>query len=301
MTHSGPGAKQATSEIFHLLSFDEARAPAASASLFVLLCRRRRRNSRNWGRWQRELTATDPPLRRVSAPRVRQGATWTPATKLSWAPWSAPGTFLKAAPLPLPGKSAWLFPIYHTPKSKKQHYSEVVIGGSLAPAAPWEGRALSSAGEGLVQPVCVDVSRSKGAAPGQLLRCFFRHRWEPAIFVSESRDGGQTWARARRTRLPNNNSGISAVVLASGAVVLAFNNMPDKSFREPLSVALSRDGADTWLGVRDVEPGGDADPANGLVPKARAIADAASRVSRTHAWARCGGGTRPHSSRTRAC
>lgn len=163
---------------------------------------------------------------------------------MDWAPWSKPGTFLKSPPIVLPSKQ-WLFPIYHTPKSKKAHFSEIALGASLAPLAPWSLVALSGPNEGLVQPTCVDVSRSRGAAPGLHIRCFFRHRWEPAIFVADSRDGGLTWLPARRTRLPNNNSGIAAIALASGAVVLAFNNMPDKMFREPLSVAISRDGAET--------------------------------------------------------
>lgn len=80
-----------------------------------------------------------------------------------------------------------------------------------------------------MQPTCLDVSRSRGVPAGTAIRCFFRHRWEPAVYTSDSGDGGQTWGRARRTRLPNNNSGISAAVLASGAVVLAFNNIPDKA------------------------------------------------------------------------
>jgi predicted neuraminidase len=56
------------------------------------------------------------------------------------------------------------------------------------------------------------------------------------------------------TTLPNNNAGIEANILKSGAVIIAFNNQngTDKP-RSPLTVALSYDNGMTWPYHRDVQ------------------------------------------------
>ena len=44
-----------------------------------------------------------------------------------------------------------------------------------------------------------------------------------AIYRADSVDGGLTWSAARRTAMPNNNSGIDVARLASGRLVMAHN------------------------------------------------------------------------------
>ena len=44
-----------------------------------------------------------------------------------------------------------------------------------------------------------------------------------AIYRADSVDGGVTWSAARRTAMPNNNSGIDVARLASGRLVMAHN------------------------------------------------------------------------------
>lgn len=71
------------------------------------------------------------------------------------------------------------------------------------------------------------------------------------ICSSQSFDGGETWEAAKPTSLPNPNSGIDAVKLQNGDVLLVYNNS-DKE-RYPLNVALSSDDGDTWNMILTLE------------------------------------------------
>ena len=62
----------------------------------------------------------------------------------------------------------------------------------------------------------------------------------------------RTWPTShKRTKLPNNNSGIQALMLSSGKTVLVFNNLQGLQ-RFPLSIAISEDAGETWPYVRDL-------------------------------------------------
>jgi predicted neuraminidase len=60
------------------------------------------------------------------------------------------------------------------------------------------------------------------------------------VCVADSRDSGVTWSEARPLDLHNPNSGIDAVSLPGGRVVLVYNHTPKG--RSPLNLAVSRDG-----------------------------------------------------------
>lgn len=88
-----------------------------------------------------------------------------------------------------------------------------------------------------------------------------------AIFRSDSTDGGKTWCCAYDSGLPNNNSGIDAVKLPNGKLVLAWNpvsNLPNyyKGPRTPLILSYSEDNGATWneLLMLESERGGFAYP-----------------------------------------
>jgi predicted neuraminidase len=73
-----------------------------------------------------------------------------------------------------------------------------------------------------------------------------------------STDGGHTWTPLAATELPNPNSGIDAVTLADGRLLLVYNHsahLPGESghgYRFPLDVATSRDGVH-WKHVLTIE------------------------------------------------
>ena len=100
----------------------------------------------------------------------------------------------------------------------------------------------------LVQP---SVIRPK---PGvKQLTAYFRDRRHEHIYMSTSTDDGDTWTEPKKTKLPNNNSGIQANVLnyTSGNVVLCFN--PTNEVRNPMTIGLSEDGGNSWAYQRNLE------------------------------------------------
>ncbi|WP_219218134.1 exo-alpha-sialidase [Paenibacillus sp. S150] len=117
----------------------------------------------------------------------------------------------------------------------------------------------------------VEVPGSRGrvhcnvieTAPGKLIG-LFRSRAADNIYFAKSDDNGENWTEPVRTELPNNNSSISAIKLASGKLAiiyndLRFNDKPDITVwpfeRCPVTVAISEDEGRTWPYRRHVETG----------------------------------------------
>jgi len=76
------------------------------------------------------------------------------------------------------------------------------------------------------------------------------------IFMSISSDGGFNFPTAKpHPQLLNPNSGIDAVQLKDGRIVLVFNNITHA--RSPLHVGVSEDGGDNWkiIDILENEPG----------------------------------------------
>ena len=121
----------------------------------------------------------------------------------------------------------------------------------------------------LVQPSVVRLPPSADANVS-VLRCYFRDRRAEHIYTSTSNDDGATWTVPVATSLPNNNAGIHASVLLSGAVAIAFNDMAGETkgdLRNRLAIALSDDGGATFPIQRLLESHSAADHEdNGAVP-----------------------------------
>ena len=97
---------------------------------------------------------------------------------------------------------------------------------------------------GTIQPAIVPL-------PDGLLRMFVRSTERIGrICYADSKDRGITWSDLRATVLENPNSGIDAVALADGRIVIVYN--PVTKGRTPLSLAVSSDGND-WRRVLDLE------------------------------------------------
>jgi len=95
---------------------------------------------------------------------------------------------------------------------------------------------------------------------GNRLRTIGRTR-QDRVFEADSTDGGKTWSPLRLGNLPNNNSGIDAITLASGLHLIIYNHVAGTpgewgGKRTPLNVAISKDG-ETWkpLAVLEDTPG----------------------------------------------
>lgn len=90
---------------------------------------------------------------------------------------------------------------------------------------------------GIIQPAIVKLGPKR-------LRMFVRSTRDIGyICYADSDDGGITWTGAKPSTLPNPNSGIDAVSLKDGRIVMVYNHTAEG--RTPLNLAVSRDG-ENW-------------------------------------------------------
>jgi predicted neuraminidase len=88
--------------------------------------------------------------------------------------------------------------------------------------------------DGIIQPSVVTLGKKH-------LRLYARSTAKTArICVADSYNDGVTWTQARPLEVPNPNSGVDALALRDGRVVLVYNNT--QSGRTPLNLAVSKDG-----------------------------------------------------------
>ncbi len=97
---------------------------------------------------------------------------------------------------------------------------------------------------GIIQPSLLDMGHRH-------IRLYARStNTIAAICQSDSFDNGLTWSTVKATPLPNPNSGIDALRLRDGRVVMVYNNTT--SGRTPLNVAVSANG-ENWRNFCDLE------------------------------------------------
>ena len=159
---------------------------------------------------------------------------------------------------------SWLFPVYNESQKMLGHnyeHSLLLVKDAAAPVLPFDAGSggTSSSWENiemrdsafLVQPSIVRVS------PGNPdLRVFYRDRRAEFIYTATSPDDGATWTSPVPTTLPNNNAGIHALVLDSGAMIVVYNDMKGETkgdLRNVLAVGLSDDGGASWTVKRMLE------------------------------------------------
>ncbi len=108
--------------------------------------------------------------------------------------------------------------------------------GPILPGTNVDGNTATDTGKtrGLIQPSIISLGKRH-------LRLYARSTAEVArVCVADSFDDGLTWTSVHPLDLPNPNSGIDAVALRDGRVVLIYNDTT--SGRWPLNLAVSRDG-----------------------------------------------------------
>jgi predicted neuraminidase len=70
----------------------------------------------------------------------------------------------------------------------------------------------------------------------------------------DSTDGGKTWSAMYDAGLPNNNSGIDALLLESGRLLLVYNPVGENwGGRSPIDLAYSDDNGKTWETIAHLE------------------------------------------------
>jgi predicted neuraminidase len=107
------------------------------------------------------------------------------------------------------------------------------IGPITAPSQPAQTNQSEHV-TGIIQPTIVPLGKKH-------LRLYARSTSDIGrICVADSFDDGLTWTQAHSTDLPNPNSGIDAVGLRDGRIILIYNN--SEKNRTPLNLDVSADG-----------------------------------------------------------
>ncbi|MBQ6020479.1 MAG: exo-alpha-sialidase [Clostridia bacterium] len=90
-----------------------------------------------------------------------------------------------------------------------------------------------------------------------VLHCLMRSK-SGRLYKSDSYDGGRKWEPARRTDIPNNNSGVDCVRTGDGRLWLV-SNPTDSRERSPLTLSVSTDNGATFKDAAVLEdiPGGE--------------------------------------------
>lgn len=199
---------------------------------------------------------------------VRYGTTWSTSriqAKISHdraATWSDPfpialeaGMMVRNRPIVL-AEGGYLLPVYRETGEDTEQVgpdSTSIFLHFDPTTREWTTRGAISSPTGNIQPAVVEV------APGHLIAyCRRGGDYAPTeqgwAVRAESRDGGRTWTKGTASSFRNPNSALEFLKLASGNLLLVFNDHMWK--RTPLVAALSTDGDRTYPQRRVI---GDAD------------------------------------------
>ena len=111
--------------------------------------------------------------------------------------------------------------------------------------ASWTMSALVP-GRGIEQPTVVEY-------PDGAMTAFFRNDHpQHRILRTDSADGGMTWTPLVPTDLPHPGSGIEAVLLKNGSLLMIYNDT-EQDPRDRLAVSISEDRGQTWPWTRHLE------------------------------------------------
>jgi len=139
----------------------------------------------------------------------------------------------------------------HGPITAPGYRSDRRTGGAEPVSAIWDAAShelvLPQQHYGVIQPTVWQW------APGRLKMLMRATQRVGYVCSADSEDGGHTWSSASRTAIPCPNSGLDAVRLADGRVVLACN--PTHEGRTPLSLLMSEDNGKIWPWRMDLETG----------------------------------------------
>ena len=170
-----------------------------------------------------------------------QGVTWSDSTIIAF----EQGMMVRNRPIVL-ADGDYLLPVYH----EKGNDREVVGAESVSlflrfepKTKTWRKSGQIISANGNIQPAVATVSGDhlvaycrRGGGYGANEKGF--------IVRAESRDGGKTWTRGVDSEFPNPNAAVDFLRLASGNLLLIYNNSMNR--RTPLSAALSLDGDQSY-------------------------------------------------------
>jgi predicted neuraminidase len=150
--------------------------------------------------------------------------------------WDAPrdllpgtGLFVRQPPV-VRQDGAWLLPVFRCRALPGLRWSgdddDSVVYLSHDQGRTWQTRPVpDSTG-------CVHMNLVPGSQGPDHLLAFYRSRWADRVYRSASHDGGETWSAPQPTPVPNNNSSIQVIRLASGRLAMVGNPVGAEHARE---------------------------------------------------------------------
>ncbi|PXW99341.1 putative neuraminidase [Sphaerotilus hippei] len=141
--------------------------------------------------------------------------------------WDAPrdllpgsGLFVRQPPV-VRRDGAWLLPVFRCRALPGLRWSgdddDSIVYLSHDQGRSWQTREVPGSSG------CVHMNIVPGSAGPDHLLAFYRSRWADRVHRNESTDGGETWSAPQPTPVPNNNSSIQVIRLASGRLAMVCN------------------------------------------------------------------------------
>lgn len=176
---------------------------------------------------------------------VDGGQTWGPSQRLHLSPFFNISELVKNQPAAL-RDGGWAVPIYHELAGK---FSEL-LWLSAPPGSLRYHKTRVNGGATGFQPALVPLSAHRALLLAR------DNSDAGQLWASRSEDAGDSWSALARAGLPNPFSGLDAIRLRDGRVLLAFNDTRDN--RSNLRLAVSPDAGATWQRLNPLleeEPG----------------------------------------------
>lgn len=161
------------------------------------------------------------------------GQTWSPSQRLHLSPFFNISELVKNQPVALDG-GGWVVPIYHELAGK---FSELLWLSGPAESPSYHKTRVNGGVTGF-QPALVPLSARRALLLAR------DNSKAGQLWASRSEDAGESWSALAQAGLPNPFSGLDAIRLRDGRVLLAFNDTRDN--RSNLRLAVSLDAGATW-------------------------------------------------------
>lgn len=179
-----------------------------------------------------------------------RGETWSDPIVVSW----TEGMMVRSRPIALTDGDH-LIPIYHETGADREFVGDDTCSLFLRynpKTHEWSETNKVKSRLGNLQPSVVQIDDDHLIA-----YCRRGGGYEPIkdgyIVRAESRDGGRTWGPGQDSPFPNPNAAIDFIKLASGHLLLVYNNSMED--RTPLTVAISLDQDQSYPYRRDIAVG----------------------------------------------
>lgn len=164
------------------------------------------------------------------------------------------GTMVRCKPIALKGGD-YLLPIYH----ETGHDPEFVGPDTTSLFLRYDVKAKRWSETNRIRSRLGNLQPSVATLTDDRLVCYCRRGggYEPRndayLVRSESLDGGRTWAPGKESSLPNPNAAVDLTKLATGHLLLVFND--SMSRRTPLTAAISTDNDKSYPHRRNLAEG----------------------------------------------